>query len=70
MIRQTFDTYCDGLVNLVRDAADPDHPRTQPYRGDIVGEAVWVAKFVIRAARRMGLYPETAYLEAESRRAA
>jgi hypothetical protein len=47
---------CDGLVQLVRDAANPDHPRVQPYRTDIVGEAVWMARFVMRKAVAHGWY--------------
>lgn len=57
---------CEGLVQLVRDAANPAYPQTQAYRTDIIGEAVWMAQFVMRKARAHGWYPTTAQLAAET----
>lgn len=64
--RALFPSSCDGLVTAVRHAADPSlvggwEGRTR------VGDAVWLAKHVMREARALGLYPSTAQLEAETR---
>ena len=68
--RYFFACTCRGLVDSVRLAADPVKDEWYPYYGDVVARAVWNAKNAMRQARSLGLYPETATLEAECRNAA
>lgn len=65
--RYFFDCACDALVRDVRYAAIKDW---MPYWGDTDARALWQLHLVIKRAREMGLYPTTAQLEAEARRAA
>lgn len=60
-----FGYHCDGLIEAVKKAMQPakyppDHPMHdyEPYYGDIVGRAVWMATFVMREARALGLIEE------------
>ena len=59
-----------GMLSAIKDAADPKYPEWSPYRGNVSGIAVFYAKHVMREARKAGLYPTTAQLEAELRQAA
>lgn len=70
--RRGFDYACEGLVTAIRRACDlPVRDDVWdgyvPYYGDVIGRAVWNAKFALRLARRLGLYPPTSQLEAECR---
>lgn len=56
---------CNALVEAVRAAAHPEC-----YDIDPAGRAVCLAVHVMREAKRLRLYPQTAQLEAECRRAA
>ncbi len=67
-VQFTFDR--EGLIESVRDAANPAYPKWSAYYGDAIGRAVWQAKYVLRRARTLGIYPSTAQLEAECRKAA
>lgn len=68
--RKVFGYACDGLVRMVRDAANPKMREFVPYLGWRIPNAVGMAKEVMRRARRLGLYPTVALLEAETRKAA
>lgn len=66
-----FDYHCDGLLEAVRKAAAPakyptGHPMHdyEPFYGELVGRAVWQARFVMREARRLDL------IDVRARRAA
>jgi hypothetical protein len=57
-----FNHHADGLIDAVKKAAKfakypPDSAwhSYEPYYGDVVGRAVWQARFVCREARRLGL---------------
>ena len=56
-----FSHHCDGLIEAVKKAVRPvDQVNGAwgdylPYYGDLVGTAVWQAKFVAGEARRLGL---------------
>lgn len=68
----TFDDHyyaalCDVLVRDVRAAASRDW---DGYYSNPVSAAVVRARNTMREARRLGLYPSTAQLEAETRKAA
>lgn len=55
-----FDCDCNGLVQAVKDAADPTLSQWIPYNGDRIATAVLFAKLVMRKARRIGLYDDSA----------
>lgn len=72
---RSFNNTCDGLVDTMQRAcvvSPAEHPVTGhvPYYGIPVRMAVWYAKETMRQAQRLGLYPSTAHLEAEVRKAA
>lgn len=60
-----YEHHCDGLIDAVQKAsALAEFPyghvwwSYEPYYGDVVGRAVWNARFVYREARRLRLIPE------------
>jgi hypothetical protein len=64
-----FDYACEGLVDAVKKAAAlAKYPLGhawhdyEPYYGTLVGTAVWQARYVMREAQRLGLYPQTQQL--------
>lgn len=65
--RLRFDAAIVGMLDTIRDAADPHYPEWSPYRGRIAGQPAWWARYVMREARKLGLIPSTAVLEAEVR---
>lgn len=75
MIPVAFQWACDGTIQCIRQAcviSPLEHPDTGnvAYYGHPVGRAVWFTRYLVREARRLGLYPSTAQLEAETRQAA
>lgn len=62
--RQQFDRDCEGLIDAIEIAATPDPYGStvwdgyRAYYGDVVGRAVWQAKYCVRQARKLGLYRE------------
>ncbi len=68
--RRRFEFACLGLLDALAKACLP-RPNPSPLGqyiagyGEPVGVAVWEARYVMRQARRLGLYPTMAALERE-----
>lgn len=63
--RRRYGFACEALVGAVRTAADPTVPEWAAYRGHTIGIAYFYAKYVMREARMLGLYPSTMTLARE-----
>lgn len=55
----------NGMLQAIRDAANPAYPEWSPYRGNVTNIAVFYVKHVVRELRKAGLY-----VDADLRRAA
>ena len=65
--RWRFDCVCNGFLAVIERAKVDDW---FPYTGNVDREVRYYAHLVMKRARACGLYPSTAQLEAEHRRAA
>jgi hypothetical protein len=68
-----FGHACEALRLAMETACIP--PRSDmplhnyiQYYGEPVSRCLWYVRYICRQARRLGLYPETAVLEAEANR--
>lgn len=61
----TFDLACEGLRRAMATACASVDDRYIGYYGTPSRIAVWWTYHVVREARRLGLYPSTAQIEAE-----
>jgi hypothetical protein len=68
-----YEHACDGLVLCIQNAcevSEQEHPQTGtiPYYGHPINRALWMVRYVMGQARRLGLYPSTEQLERECQR--
>jgi hypothetical protein len=71
--RMKFGHACEALRLAMETACLPvksDMPLHNyiPYYGEPVSRCLWYVRYLMREARRLGLYPETCVLEAEANR--
>jgi hypothetical protein len=65
-----FGLACEAMLQAIADAANPKVPEFSPYVGWRTANACWWVRHVLNEARHRGLYPTTAQLESDSRKAA